>query len=127
MILHQTILEKKKFRKKNPQYVEGDPCYYVGKTEHLPRCRQSMHQNYSRDGNMRWKCYCHISPGMNDYEGFWNNPSFFVLGHTDGYLKQMRLVPKPTSAAAIKEEGRLAKELRSQGFGVWAGHHDSKA
>ena len=126
MILKPTILEKKKFQEKNPDYVKGKPCYYVGKTEHHPRCRQSMHQNYSKDKPTQWKCFCHISPRMNDYEGFWNNPSFFVLGHTDGFLKQMRLKPSSTSADAIKEERRIRDKLREQGFGVWAGHHDTK-
>ena len=126
MILKPTITNKRRFQEANPDYVDGQPLYYVGKTKHHPRCRQSMHQSYKKKGNSKWRCYCHISPGPNHCAGFWNNPSFFVSAHTDGYLKSVELRPYPDTDSATKAERALAKKLRKQGYGVWSGHHDQK-
>ena len=49
MKLNPTIKRKKRFKEANPDYVEGQPLYYVGKTKHHPRCRQSMHQTYKKN------------------------------------------------------------------------------
>ena len=126
MKLNPTIKRKKRFKEANPDYVEGQPLYYVGKTKHHPRCRQSMHQTYNKTGHPKWQCYCQVSPGSNDFEGFWQNPSFFVRKHTKGYLKSVELRPYSNTKAAAMAERALANRLRKQGFGVWAGHHDQK-
>jgi hypothetical protein len=34
------------------------------------------------------------------------------------------LNPFNTSEEAIKAEGKLATQLRKEGYAVWAGHHD---
>ena len=126
MKLNPTIKRKKRFKEANPDYVEGQPLYYVGKTKHHPRCRQSMHQTYKKTGHPKWQCYCQVSPGSNDFEGFWHNPSFFVRKHTKGYLKSVELRPYSNTEAAARAERALANRLRKQGCGVWAGHHDQK-
>ena len=82
---------------------------------------------YKKKRLAKWRCYCHISPGRNDFQGFWQNPSFFVQAHTEGYLKSVELRPYSNAEAATKAERTMAHRLRKQGCGVWAGHHDRKS
>ena len=44
----------KKFRDKNPDYIEGKPCVYVGYTEKTPEERFSEHKAGMRKGSLRW-------------------------------------------------------------------------
>ena len=126
MKLHSTIWKKKNFRKANPKYVDGSPLYYVGKTQHHPRCRQSQHQNYSQEGNPKWTCYCQVKPGRHAYTSLWQSPSKIAGPHTDGYLLAKPRDPFPDSDSAGEAEFQLAEQLRQDGCGVWAGHHDRK-
>ena len=82
---------------------------------------------YKKKRHPKWRCYCHISPGRNDFHGFWQNPSFFVRAQTEGYLKSVELRPYSNAEAATKAERTMAHRLRKQGCGVWAGHHDRKS
>ena len=133
MSVHKSILESRKKKEKlmavNPDYIEGSEIFYVGKTEHHPRCRQSQHKNYKKDSNNKWTCYCQRSAGLNKFKGFIHQPSTFVKGHTSCFLKPKLYRdrnPLPTSAAAEEAEKKLAADLRKQGFAVWAGHHDAE-
>tara|TARA_Y100001934_G_C11827383_1_gene528954 strand:- start:101 stop:595 length:495 start_codon:yes stop_codon:yes gene_type:complete len=126
MKLHPSIWEKKRFREVNPGYIYGSPLYYVGKTKHHPRCRQSQHQNYSTERESKWKCYCQVNPGRHPYKGPWESPSRFVRGYTDGYLLAEPRDPLPDSKSAENAERLLAEKLRRDGCGVWAGHHDMR-
>ena len=122
MRLEKSILKKKKFRVENPNYKEGKPCLYVGSTEHVPRCRQSMHQS-RRTGTKKdkWTCYCGLYPPRNPYHDFIHNPSKFVKGHTKGLLSPWHFVesnPVKKEKARKKEE-ELAEDLRAKGYGVW--------
>ena len=126
MKLDPSILEKRKFRKANPNYVDGQPLYYVGMTKHHPRCRQSQHQNYSKEGNTKWTCYCQLRPGRHAYKWLGERPSSVVWGHTKGHLRAKPLAPWPDKESAEEAERELAEQLRQDGCGVWAGHHDAK-
>ena len=122
MRLEKSILEKQKFRDEYPNYKECIPCLYVGKTEHVPRCRQSMHQS-RRTGTEKdkWTCYCGLYPTRNHYHEFIHNPSNFVKGHTKGLLSpwHFRDSNPVKMGDAKKAEKKLAKELRFKGYGVW--------
>ena len=43
--LNKEVLKIKKFRDKNPDYVEGKPCIYVGQSVHEPKVRFEQHKN----------------------------------------------------------------------------------
>ena len=43
--LDKEILKIKKFKAKNPDYIEGKPCVYVGQSVHEPRVRFNQHLN----------------------------------------------------------------------------------
>jgi len=124
MIVDPTIMEKKKFREANPDYVEGMPCFYVGKTEHVPRCRQSQHQGKQKG---TWRCYCGKEGTTNTLE-FWHKPSTVVKDYTEGFLKAdlFRDWNPVEPEVAEEREAELAAHLRKQGYGIWAGHHDKK-
>lgn len=124
MIVDPMIMEKKKFRKANPDYVEGMACFYVGRTEHVPRCRQSWHQGKERGA---WRCYCGKAAMENKFE-FKPKPAIVVKRYTEGFLKadlfrEWNLV-EPDEAE--EREAELAAHLRKQGYGIWVGHHDKK-
>ena len=53
--LDKAVLERKKFRERNPDYIEGKPCSYVGITGRDPDIRYAQHKDnykanrYARD------------------------------------------------------------------------------
>jgi len=65
--LKPTVLQEPKFIEQNPNYAQGKPCVYVGKTSHHPLCRLDMHMNCGRDTwqDSNWTCYCWRSEGIN--------------------------------------------------------------
>lgn len=126
--LEKSIWKKKKFRKANPNYKEGRPCLYIGKTQHVARCRQSQHQSRRTGTDKdRWTCYCGKDSASNKYESFINNPSKFIRGHTKGLLspRHFRDWNPVTKENATEVEQEVARTLRDLNYGVWAGHHDS--
>ena len=42
--LDKKVLEKKKFKDANPDYIEGSPCVYVGMTSKSPEERFKQHK-----------------------------------------------------------------------------------
>ena len=139
--------EVPKFRTVNPGYIAGKDCYYVGMTKHHPRCRQSMHQvalksdadtgakkaKASKKAKAvkeakaaKWRCYCGVAPGLNEFNSTFNKSSKLIKGYTAGHLKKERFAPHADKAAAEEAEKKLAADLRKQGFAVWAGHHDAE-
>ena len=131
MELDSKVLELKKFKETNPNYEQGMPCVYVGKSIHHPKCRQSMHNNCKPGSwqGKKWTCYCKKKPGIN--EATLATRSSSVVGkYMTGYLlpqlyKSVNPQRGPNNNSMAEEI--LAAELRSQGYGVWAGHHDSKS
>ena len=43
--LDEQVLEKKKFREANPDYVDDSPCVYVGVTSKTPEERFEQHKS----------------------------------------------------------------------------------
>ena len=97
--LHPSVMEDPAFRAKNPQWVPGMDLFYVGMTS-LPSVEERFAQHLRGTKNVS------------------------RIAHQYGRRLRMDLVPnrKPTSRTwAMKLEARLAKDLRSRGFGAWHG------
>ncbi len=93
--LSRDVLYKAKFRKCNPNYIEGKPCVYVGMTGLDPDVRFDKHKA-GIQSNLYVKLYgLHLLPDL--YEGF--NP----MNYED----------------ACDREIEIGIDLRSAGFGVW--------
>ena len=134
--LDSAILQRKWFSRVNPDYAKGMMCLYVGQTGHLPKCRASVHQNWVKGGweqrkslNLTYMCYCSgsmekkkftkktgASPKVKSFN------TYFLIGRL---FKSSN--PVQEGEDREEEEKGLADYLRGQGYGVWAGHHDSRA
>ena len=93
-LAHEVLLDQR-FRKRNPGYVEGKPCVYVGMTGLAVTDRFKNHKR-GHKGNA------------------------FVLRFGTRLLPELfaHLNPMPYEAAMTMER-ELAEELRQQGYGVW--------
>ena len=93
--LAPAVLADRRFRRRNPGYVEGKPCVYVGMTG------LSVAQRYE-----------------NHRRGHKGNA--FVLRFGTRLLPELfaHLNPMPYEAALTMER-ELAEELREAGYGVW--------
>jgi hypothetical protein len=93
--LETAVLSDRRFRRRNPQYVEGKPCVYVGMTGLSVAERFNNHKR-GHKGNV------------------------FVLRFGARLLPDLfaHLNPMPYEAALTMER-ELAEELREAGYGVW--------
>ena len=93
--LKPEVLEVKKYRDKNPGYVEGKPCVYVGMTGLTPDERL---ENHRRD----------------------HKANRFVRDFGEYLMRRKfkRLNPMTYEKARDTEE-QLAERLRRKGFAVW--------
>tara|TARA_B100000953_G_C17791674_1_gene349039 strand:+ start:40 stop:360 length:321 start_codon:yes stop_codon:yes gene_type:complete len=94
--LDQVVADKHKFRRKNPKYLKGNYCVYVGQTTRKPSIRFEQHK-----------------------EGYKSNKFAKLYGlklRQDLYEKYN---PIPTRKDAEEIEEMLGRELRQQGYGVW--------
>lgn len=89
------VLSDRRFRRRNPGYVEGKPCVYVGMTGLAVAARFKNHKR-GHKGNV------------------------FVLKHGIRLLPELfaHLNPMPYEAAMTMER-ELAEDLRQAGYGVW--------
>lgn len=93
--LDPTVLEKKKFREANPQYIEGKPCVYVGMTGLTPQERFKNHKDGYKANKFARKYGLRLKPRQ--YES--HNPM--------------------TAEEAKKMEVEKARRLRKKGWAVW--------
>jgi hypothetical protein len=93
--LSEEVLKRRKFRKANPNYVEGRPCVYVGMTGWTPERRFEAHLNGYKSSSYVTKYGCELMQQI--YDAL--NPL--------------------TYDEAVEEEKRLAGRLRRLGFAVW--------
>lgn len=94
--LNPSVLEDPSFVRRNPKYVPGKPCVYVGMSSLCPEERAAEHLSGTKNVSR--------------------------LVHTYGICLRMDLVrdrKRVRRTWAFQIERRLARELRSQGFGVW--------
>ena len=94
--------ESAKFRKANPQYNGVLECLYVGMSSKTPQERFEQHKTGHRNKKGR-KLFSTIVWKYGSYL----RPSLYA------HLEPM------TRAEAIKEEEKLALELRRQRYAVW--------
>ncbi len=93
--LSPDVLFEPKFRKRNPDYVEGKPCVYVGMTGLDPDVRFDKHKAGIQANRYVTQYGLRLLPDL--YEGF--NP----MSYKD----------------AQEREVEVGIDLRSAGFGVW--------
>ncbi len=94
--LDPSVTEEPLFRKANPHYQQGKPCFYVGMTSLL---------------DVKERFLQHVGGGRN---------SSRLAGY--GQRLRMDLVPNQTPVRrtwALQAERRLARALRVGGVGVW--------
>ena len=94
--LDQVVADKRIFRTKNPKYIRGNNCVYVGQTTRKPLLRFEQHK-----------------------EGYKSNKYAKHYGlklRPDLYEKYN---PIPTRKDAEEIEEMLGEQLRNQGYGVW--------
>jgi predicted GIY-YIG superfamily endonuclease len=94
--LDKAVLHEPKFVKKNPSYVKGKECYYVGATGLEPSMRFQKHKDGIKHNVYAQKYGIRLVPSL--YEKY--NPMSF-------------------DDAEAKEKW-LAEELRKKGFAVWS-------
>jgi hypothetical protein len=94
--LSKVVLHSKKFMARNPHYVEGKPCVYVGKTGKPVEERFREHKS-----------------------GYKANK--FARRHGKRLrLGDMRSIrPRRTSASIKRKECEVATALQEKGWGVW--------
>ncbi|MFC1550021.1 GIY-YIG nuclease family protein [Candidatus Neomarinimicrobiota bacterium] len=94
--LDSRVADFQRFREKNPQYIKGNGCVYVGQSSKEPSLRFEQHK-----------------------EGYKSNKYAKIYGirlRPDLYEKYN---PIPTRKDAEEIEEILGKELRKKGIGVW--------
>ena len=122
--LKPEVRHEPKFKKQNPDYVEGKPCVYVGKTSHHPLCRLDMHTNCGRDTwrDSTWTCICWRSLGENDCTVKTRTARKFISKHLTVHLRKKmykKWNPQKGLVANRDAESGLAEELRRQGIGAY--------
>ncbi|MBC8346101.1 MAG: hypothetical protein ISR89_09710 [Candidatus Marinimicrobia bacterium] len=94
--LDPIVANQRKFRAKNPKYIPGSSCVYVGQSSRKPSLRFEQHK-----------------------EGYKSNKYAKVYGiklRPDLYEQYN---PIPTRKDAEEIEAMLGNTLRNRGYGVW--------
>jgi predicted GIY-YIG superfamily endonuclease len=93
--LSRDVLFEPRFRKSNPQYIDGKPCVYVGMTGLDPDVRFDKHKAGIQANSYAQNYGLRLLPDL--YEAF--NPMDYQ--------------------EAVDKEIDIGIDLRSAGFGVW--------
>ena len=93
--LSKDVLNESRFKRSNPNYIEGKPCVYVGMTGLDPDVRFDRHKAGIQSNRYAQKFGLHLLPDL--YEGY--NPMDYE--------------------AAQHMEVELGILLREAGFAVW--------
>ncbi len=94
--LDDSVLSESSFIARNPGYIAGKPCVYVGMSSLSPEERAAQHLEGTKNVSR--------------------------LAHTYGLGLRMDLVGDVKRVRrnwALQDEKRLARSLRSRGYGVW--------
>jgi hypothetical protein len=94
--LSQEVLENKKFREANPDYISGKPLAYVGMTSRTPEERFKQHKTGYKSARLVRKFGVRLKP------------------------RQYTALNPMTYHEAIKMEKLKTKQLRNRGWGVWS-------
>ena len=93
--LDKQVLEKRKFRKANPDYVENSPCVYVGMTSKRPEERFEQHKSGYRSSRIVKQFGIRLKP------------------------RQYQSLNPMCRDEAAEMEFEKARRLRKKGWGVW--------
>jgi hypothetical protein len=106
--LNKKVLENKKFRKENPNYVDGKPCVYVGYTSRTPEIRLNQHLNGERNNK-----------GYRLYNRYAHNFGEALRSRDYKYLNIFMRKQSISQDAAMSLEVKKAESLRKKGYAVW--------
>ena len=94
--LDPQVANLRKFRQKNPEYIMGNGCVYVGQSSREPTLRFEQHKEGYKSNKYAREYGIRLRPEL--YEKY---------------------NPMPTRKDAEEIEEMLGKQLRKQGIGVW--------
>ena len=94
--LDPQVANLRKFRQKNPEYIMGNGCVYVGQSSREPTLRFEQHKEGYKSNKYAREYGIRLRPEL--YEKY---------------------NPIPTRKDAEEIEKMLGKQLRKQGIGVW--------
>ena len=94
--LDPQVANLRKFRQKNPAYIMGNGCVYVGQSSREPTLRFEQHKEGYKSNKYAREYGIRLRPEL--YEKY---------------------NPIPTRKDAEEIEKMLGKQLRKQGIGVW--------
>ena len=106
--LNKKVLEKKKFRKENPNYIDGMPCVYVGYTSRTPEIRLNQHLNGKRN-----------KKGYRLFNRYAHNFGEALRPVDYKYLNTFMKKKSISKEAAMSLEVKKAECLRRKGYAVW--------
>ena len=94
--LDEEVAEYQKFRTKNPFYIKGNGCLYIGQSTRKPELRFEQHKEGYKSNSYAKKFGLKLRPDIYD-----------------------KYNPIPTRIDALEIEKMLGKRLRKKGVGVW--------
>jgi len=94
--LDSQVANLRKFRQKNPAYIMGNGCVYVGQSSREPTLRFEQHKEGYKSNKYAREYGIRLRPEL--YEKY---------------------NPMPTRKDAEEIEEMLGKQLRKKGIGVW--------
>ena len=94
--LEQEVSGLKKFKGKNPHYIEGKECLYVGQSSRKPELRFDQHKEGYKSNRYARKYGLRLRPEF--YEKY---------------------NPIPTRKDAEEIEKMVGEQLRNEGMGIW--------
>ena len=94
--LDNKVADLRKFRAKNPKYIKGNGCVYVGQSSKKPEVRFEQHKEGYKANKYAKKFGLKLRPDL--YEKY---------------------NPIPTRKDALDIEKMLSLRLRASGIGVW--------
>ena len=94
--LDPLVADQRKFRDKNPKYIKGNGCVYVGQSARKPNLRFEQHKEGYRSNKYAKRFGLKLRPDLFE-----------------------KYNPIPTRKDAEEIEQMLGRELRGRGYGVW--------
>ena len=106
--LNKKVLDKKKFLKENPNYIEGKPCVYVGYSSRTPEIRLNQHLNGQRN-----------KKGYRLFNRYAYNYGETLRPDDYKYLNEFMKKEFVSKEVAMSLEVKKAESLRRKGYAVW--------
>ena len=107
--LTNDVLNKRKFKEANPNYIEGKPCVYVGMTGKLIEERYDEHTNPENNNYTKGSKWMKMF-GVRNLS---NALAIELFEHPNISRENL------TFGEALQNEKLYAEWLRSKGYGVW--------